>query len=514
MATTVVHGPLHLPSSGPRRAARTSALDWQLLDEHDDTAWQTALAAPLPSATRGQRAARHRLSWLLASFALAAVIATTTWVAQWAEHNVSALEHDLTLAVEADRWSVAMQSQTQSKAVKILPDPGAMPIGPLARPDLPGHVTLLALSGDQALVTVAISLTTGSSVYRQTQAYRQTVQGWTRIAPTLALWGEPRRLESQHLIFEYYAHDEDAVRDAAAKLDRLYPDLVAAYPLDRPRTKPTILVSPLVEPKATPWRHDESDRLVTASPALYLAPASVSDADILGQAVLLAFADDHAKRYVVETYDRTPLRYEPGGSQHTTWYPLAYGVRLWQLWQADLPLAAWRTPVIHWLLEELPNAPDQEVPVVMEQFCADVTLWRTAPTWLDVPVWCTALEQGRDAYHSWLSDRTDEGAGLLFAMDNLQPYVLVAGSNGSVKAIVGQGLSPHPATVVLLETIVEYAAVAYGDDLIPSLLAQAQQHESWDTLIPAVFEVSAPEFEQGWHTYLAKEYAIHTAGPR
>jgi hypothetical protein len=37
---------------------------------------------------------------------------------------------------------------------------------------------------------------------------------------------------------------------------------------------------------------------------------------------------------------------------------------------------------------------------------------------------------------------------------------------------------------------------------------EASRYESWDTLIPAVFEVSADEVQAGWQSYLAEHYAI------
>jgi hypothetical protein len=61
---------------------------------------------------------------------------------------------------------------------------------------------------------------------------------------------------------------------------------------------------------------------------------------------------------------------------------------------------------------------------------------------------------------------------------------------------------------VALATVLEYAAVTYGPEHIPILIGEASGHEGWVPLIPAVFGVSADEFEAGWRAYLAEQYAI------
>ena len=66
---------------------------------------------------------------------------------------------------------------------------------------------------------------------------------------------------------------------------------------------------------------------------------------------------------------------------------------------------------------------------------------------------------------------------------------------------------------VALATLIEYAMVTYGQDRLPALLAGLGKHEGWETLIPAVFNVSAADFEAGWQIYLAARYDL-TLNPR
>ena len=64
--------------------------------------------------------------------------------------------------------------------------------------------------------------------------------------------------------------------------------------------------------------------------------------------------------------------------------------------------------------------------------------------------------------------------------------------------------------IILAETLIDYAVTAYGrEDL--RLIDGLRQHDTWESLIPAVFGVSAKEFESGWHAYLSKRYGIQDA---
>jgi hypothetical protein len=61
-------------------------------------------------------------------------------------------------------------------------------------------------------------------------------------------------------------------------------------------------------------------------------------------------------------------------------------------------------------------------------------------------------------------------------------------------------------TGVALETVIEYAVARYGREYVPRLLFALDEHQSWQTLIPALFGVSAEKFEAGWQTFLADKY--------
>ncbi len=59
-----------------------------------------------------------------------------------------------------------------------------------------------------------------------------------------------------------------------------------------------------------------------------------------------------------------------------------------------------------------------------------------------------------------------------------------------------------------LEMLIDYAVLIYGRDRLPVLLAALPHHHRWETLIPAVFHVSAAEFERGWQAALRARYHL------
>jgi hypothetical protein len=65
----------------------------------------------------------------------------------------------------------------------------------------------------------------------------------------------------------------------------------------------------------------------------------------------------------------------------------------------------------------------------------------------------------------------------------------------------GAGLADAGASI----SIVDYAVAVYGHERLPSLIDGMGRTETWEYLIPAVYGVSATEFEAGWQAYLVKE---------
>jgi hypothetical protein len=65
-----------------------------------------------------------------------------------------------------------------------------------------------------------------------------------------------------------------------------------------------------------------------------------------------------------------------------------------------------------------------------------------------------------------------------------------------------------PTEVVTIATLLQYAVTTYGHEQLPVLMANMAQYDDWETLVPAVFDVSALDFEAGWRRYLAEQYKV------
>jgi hypothetical protein len=129
-------------------------------------------------------------------------------------------------------------------------------------------------------------------------------------------------------------------------------------------------------------------------------------------------------------------------------------------------------------------------------------LWMPTTLALDLPLTCYDAWDSRGNYLSW---RRSTAPPLRLAQVPLHTMESIA-----MQSVVPYSeVQPHPAASVALATVMEYAAAAYGPERIPLLLAEAGRQEGWATLIPAVFGVSADEFEAGWRAYLVEHYGVH-----
>jgi hypothetical protein len=235
---------------------------------------------------------------------------------------------------------------------------------------------------------------------------------------------------------------------------------------------------------------------VVASPAAYLAPLEISPADLMAQSVVLALLDD-LKRQIARGYSRDPYWTRFAGE--FPWWSWLNGVWLWQLWATDLPLAAWREPVVRWVYSELYDAEGKldVAPDFMSELCAQHGLWVYAPLLVQIPLSCDDQERHLPELAWGFFDQLPRQLAQL----------------AIPLSVMGEEVAwtVHPAAAVALATVMEYAAETYGPERIPLLLAALNQHARAETLIPAVFGVSAIDFEAGWQAYLAEQYGVSEA---
>jgi hypothetical protein len=374
-------------------------------------------------------------------------------------------------------------------------------------------VALVELNSDVAVVQVDLPAAEGQPALRQTRVYRRSEAGWVRTAPSAATWGPRRRLETDYFVFHYDEQDREAVKAAAAKLDALYPSLYAAFfpgvpggklllppsiPVENvffpgaPNgEKQVVQVDPLQMPGKLAKRAANQDRFVVAAPAAYLAPVDISQADLLAQSVVLALLEDF-KAQVSQRFAHEP--YLTDHVKRLRISRLPYAVLLWQLWATDLPLAAWRKPVVEWVFDPEGARPAGDIPAFAPALCAMHRLWLGWPYQIRVPMICD--NQGQPVPSDfWCTPRM---AALRLADLTVSDY----SSTRRPPADARLGIE------VALATVVEYAAAAYGPARIPVLIENFSRHEQWATLIPAVFGVPAAEFAAGWQAYLAEHYGV------
>lgn len=158
-----------------------------------------------------------------------------------------------------------------------------------------------------------------SSPYHETRFYNETELGWQRVTPDPAFWGSKRYGETEHLRFEYYAHDAVTVAAIAPRLEQSYRTLYAMLGLDLPPSGERITVE--VTPAAIRGRGIYEGRIETSSPLFAQIPDGMSDADYLAHRVINRLlygivnwnADEHESTYT-STYQ---------------WRTLQRGLRSW-----------------------------------------------------------------------------------------------------------------------------------------------------------------------------------------
>ncbi len=67
-------------------------------------------------------------------------------------------------------------------------------------------------------------------------------------------------------------------------------------------------------------------------------------------------------------------------------------------------------------------------------------------------------------------------------------------------------LQRMPIADELADPLIEFILNTFGYHYLPSLLQAFEEDETWETLVPVVFEMSIQEFEEEWHTYLQERY--------
>lgn len=357
---------------------------------------------------------------------------------------------------------------------------------------LSAKVETLSVQEDQAIATVVMSTEPQGASYRQTRFYRHAVTQWVRTAPDAELWGPPHRLETTFFVFYFHQHDAATVAAVAPVMDALYARM--RYNLGLvPRggqEKTQLIVDPTQPPGEIESYLRYRYKIVVPSPVLYLAPVELSDEEILTQSLTWALLEALLREANYQ-YDIREI-----------WQPLLEGLRLWQLWDANLPLGHWRTEVVKWLFVDQQAGAllnPAGLPKHYAQLCAIHSLWMAQPTAIGIPTWCQRRPDGR--WYTPPSLLQDPPLSLAELSVPLRDYNYTALNSQSPN-------SSHPSSVVALATLIEYIVATWGHDRLSLFMAGLAHYRSWEQLVPAVFDISASEFEAGWQQHLVRHYGV------
>lgn len=476
-------------------------VEWIVAESEAD--WDRLCAPSIPtiSPPANKRMNRNRSLWVVGTLLLL-LAGVSSW---WSHGKPNALQPTVDELVTLQAAPGAMEADRRALVDTVIGDQMPQDWRRQLKPaESNGHagqatppaasssieITKIETLGDRAVVSIITTAKLDAPSFRQTRFYQHTAAGWRQTAPDTALWGPARTLETPYFVYHFRAHDAPAVRVVAPRLDALYTTLHRNFGLllTPGVAKRVIDVRVTQDPGAAlPWFDVADDPFIVASPARYLAPVTLTDVALLEQTLALpllaAVLTQASHQYGIQESRQTILS----------------ALRLWHVWEMDLPLAAWREEIVPWLYADLTVA-TPERPVVLPQHYTDLCLahklWLWGPAQLGIPIACTALDRESSSFSAW---------GPHDPPLHLQQIALQAPLEEA------NPVSSHRGQRVALATLIAYAVATYGRETLPVLVAGLGQHESWETLIPAVYGVSAIEFEAGWQAYLATQYGVSLA---
>ncbi len=344
---------------------------------------------------------------------------------------------------------------------------------------------------DQAVVSIITTAQNGAPAYRQTRFYRRTPTIWLRTEPDAALWGPERSLETPSFVFRFRQNDAPAVIAVASQIEALSMTIRQNFGLaSTPNTEKMVIeVSMTQRPGyATSW-FGAPEHILVPSPAVYRAPVALTDAELLAQSIAFPLRE--------QVLTQASDQYQIGAA----WQPLVSGLALWQVWDLNLPLAAWQEVIAQWIYTDLPAAqPGQAIPLPAHYtaLCAAHKLWMPSLVQMHIPLLCG--DQGVAAEYYPLGYARNPPLRL--------EQLAVPASSATYLEVAETDQVIYATQMVALATLLEYAVTTYGRERLPALVAGLGHYDTWDTLLPAVYGVSAAEFEAGWQAYLAAHYGI------
>ncbi|MCC6457214.1 MAG: hypothetical protein IT328_19825 [Caldilineaceae bacterium] len=413
---------------------------------------------------------RVRAIQALASLLLVLAASAVYYLWHEAEIGAQLLEGELRTTIAAEPWF-------------------ALPSGDGEGADhLPAHATSVKVQGitffgpvASAQVETTYMEPDGRTFLAQQRRFYQPAQsGWVRVTPTSVILGSPQRYETDFFTFIYYQLDSEAVGSVATEIDAVYADLRKDYTL--PPVAERVVVELVVAPPYPSGCHRRY-RLCIESPALALLTSDVTQTEALRLWLVSALAYQIAW----DATEIAPFQYG--------WQYAAYTLPRIQMRQHSARLAAWHndlarwlygieartpTPDAHTLAQELARLCDTHHIQAYQSLMAEV-----ATTQLCVTPPLLDLQYLAQENQTQLPDRISK-------LTTPDAEMTISESSWM--------------SVLAFETLLDYTMATYGDDALPKLVDGFRRYDTWDALIPALFDLSTERFEAGWRAYLVKEY--------
>lgn len=476
---------------------KAAQVEW-LFPAEDE--YEQVITAPQdisPAARSAQRT--RRLLWLAAL--LIPLSATLAALYRSAQQGVDALVRDVQAAAEADAWHMPPSDTAAPDAARgqeATLDAAASPafhwlvraerqqladVAHGAPPTVHIDPQRVCLEGEIAVAEVTLSLPGAPTRYRQTRFYHRAAEGWLRTQPSPALWGEPRQLATDHLLWTYRARDQQVVEAAAQAVDRLYVQLRRDLALGPPPTQDPLVIDLRVDalPGRIHYRLAPTATLVLPSPAAYLAPAHLTDADLLMQAAGLALVQ------IVRVQAAAAYGLDSA-------WPLVEGIGLWQIWAMDLGLSEWQDDLIRWAYAERQDAPTVRLPAAYAELCMAHRLWLSRPTLIGIPLDCN--DSDTSAARALVLRDSPNRLALGEPTERLSAYYRTRD--------LDYDLALRQGRILYQATVVDYIVATYGREHLPALITALDTHDTWATLLPARLGVDKETFEQGWRRHVAR----------
>jgi len=364
-------------------------------------------------------------------------------------------------------WQIA-ESEAEWEALQTQ----ALPVAPARR--LPWGVWLVLL------------LALGSGLWFWRQEAAVPVADVPASVPASA-WGAPTALNTAHFVFHFYPRDAAAVATVAPRLEQLYTafqqdvGIAVSAPLSL-----SITVSTTYTLASAPYRPRRLTAIAVPSPTLY--PNTEWAADVLLTQSLVLPLLDQTLALAAQEHAFAVAR-----------YPLLEGVRLWLLWETDLPLARWKPALIQWIYGALPSqATTTQLPLPADYaaLCTAHQRWMVYPVQLQIPLLC----QGMDASPRRLSYTMIRQAPRQLPLLDIPIY-----PDEEVDAAGQRTVARHPGYAIAVATLLDYVDQRYGRAAVPRLIAAWGHGAPWAELTPSLFTVTAPEFERDWQAFLAAQ---------